>query len=79
MQVRGVSRVLLLPCTSVVKPQSLASARSHGVAGGQRSLHCPALRRASPPVALAGRWEGLVSIEFQLFSGKYLSIEIEEL
>lgn len=79
MQVRGVSRVLLLPCTSVVSPSPSASARSRGVAGGQRSLQHPALPRASPPGALAGRWEGSVSIEFQLFSGECLSIEIEEL
>ena len=45
----------------------------------QRSLHCSALPWASPPRALAGRWDGCVSVEFQLFPGKYLSIEIEEL
>lgn len=48
------------------------------VAGEQRSLHCPAPPRLLLP-GLAGQWDGFVSIELQLFSGKYLSIEIEEL
>lgn len=57
--------------------QQLATSR--GAAGGQSGSRRPALPRASPAGALAGQWDAFVSVGCQLFSGKYLSIEIEEL
>lgn len=80
MCVKGISKVLLMSWANVVQAPVLQQfAISRGVAGGQRSLQRPALPWASPPRVLAGQWDGFVSIEFQLFSGKYLLIEIEEL